>query len=94
MHDLIAWLRDVLDQDAARITEPTFCGPVWPTTSDLLARIAADREILVDYKRLLFDDPFRRTDYFRGQRDALEYVVRHKAEVYADRPGYREEWRP
>lgn len=60
--------------------------------ASVLARIAADRKILADYQRLLFDDPLRRTDYFRGQRDALEYVVKHKAEQYADREGFRSEW--
>jgi hypothetical protein len=44
--DLAAWLTAVWDEDVARLTHPTFCGPVWPTTAELLARIAADRKIL------------------------------------------------
>jgi hypothetical protein len=43
---LAAWLTQIWDEDDARLTDPTFCGPVWPTTAELLARIAADRQIL------------------------------------------------
>lgn len=63
----------------------------WPRWLD---EIAVKREILADYKRLLFNDPLRRTDYFRGQREALGFVVQRLAQPYADHPDYREEWKP
>ncbi len=53
MDDLSAWLTQVWDADEARLSAPTFCGPVWPTTVQMLARIAADRQILADYRKVL-----------------------------------------
>lgn len=63
-----------------------------PPPEAVLADIAAKRHIIADYKRLLFNDPLRRTDYFRGQREALGFVVQHLAEPYADHPDYQLGW--
>ncbi|MFC9286539.1 DUF6221 family protein [Streptomyces sp. NPDC057052] len=46
------------------------------------------------------DDPIRRAalrreaDYLPAMLHVLERWAKRKAAVYADRPGYREEWRP
>ena len=75
---------------------------------EVLARIAADRQILADWQQANgehqswceeYDDfgaieDYGRADKVRGALESLERIVRILALPYADRPGYREEWRP
>ena len=44
--DLAAWLTRIWDEEERRLSDPTFCSSPWPTTAQMLARIAADRKIL------------------------------------------------
>ena len=72
--------------------------PGAPSPQQVLAHIAADRQILDAY--------YEAVGWSEGDLDdldgwAADTVVRHLARVvkmvasaYADRPGYREEWRP
>lgn len=99
MTELGAWLTKIWDEDEARLSAPTFCGPVWPTTNQLLARIAADRQILEAWKAAKVrsdewasdeDDPAELSGITAGLRQALLIT----ATAYADRPGYLEEGRP
>lgn len=131
MEDLIAWLRDVLDQDEAmvgaaivddcdqdggfegsfdRLTkgrevagplafEPSFGEAaarmiVWNTPRRALATIRAHRAIVDGYAELAAN-PARRTDpLLHSHHHLLRRVVLTLAPAYADRPGYREEWKP
>lgn len=55
----------------------------------VLREIEAQREVLRQHQRLIdisSDDPSGLT--------AMEAVIRSLAAVYADRPGYRKDWRP
>lgn len=100
--DLAAWLTQIWEEDEARLSHMTFCGGPWPTTDQLLARIAVDVLILrmhtgdhrcphatstvLDWRPDLTID---------GVRYGLDCpTARLLAVPYADRPGYREEWRP
>lgn len=67
-------------------------GPGHPVS--VLARIAADREILEDYRHCEADYRVHHTPTLEGQRFGLLLALARLAEAYADRPGYREEWRP
>ena len=60
----------------------------------VLAEIDAKRRILAECERMLLRDRLRPGDYWDGCRDALRSTVIALALPYADRPGYREEWRP
>lgn len=94
MEDLIAWLRDVLDQDQARISAPVFCGGPWPSAAQMLAVIEAHRSIVDGYDELRAN-PERYTDpLLHSHHHLLRRVVLTLAPAYADRPGYREEWKP
>lgn len=99
--DLVAWLTQVWDADVKRITHPTFCAPVWPTADEMLARIAADRQILALHK------PYQRIiglgcEVCLGSanegRDAAFPgfpcpTVRLLAQPYAEREGFQDEWK-
>jgi hypothetical protein len=65
--------------------------------ASVLARIAADRKILERYNTVrtipLGPDGFANSINM-AQLLELEWVLKRMAEPYADRPGYREEWRP
>lgn len=56
-----------------------------------LARIAADRQILAACQRV-----YRAKDreYGDGSHDLADEILDLLATPYADRPGYREEWKP
>lgn len=105
--DLVTWLRGVLDEIdrvvRAKLGDPYGCW--WlaidegaPSPDSVLADIAAKRAILdlaekvisardeKDENGVLVSVPIARA----RMRD----VVRLLASAYADRPGYREEWRP
>jgi hypothetical protein len=97
--DLITWLRAQLDDDERdapmrhRLTcdyAPSDGGqPCSCALPDLtLAEVDAKRRIL---DRLRGEDGFWRNDITSG---TAEPVVRLLALPYADRPGYRETWRP
>lgn len=76
---------DVLDEPGA----PRAYIAEWDPAR-VLREIDADRVLLVQYERLKYEVmPDDMTGVF-----ALEAVLRAKAAVYADRPGYREEWAP
>jgi uncharacterized protein DUF6221 len=59
-----------------------------------LARVAADRLILEDYDEAVRRYADNRTPLCEGWRHAALMAVARVASAYADRPGYREEWRP
>lgn len=101
--DIAAWLTAIWDEDEARLTGPTFCGPVWPTTDQLLARIAADRQILAlhgpehDDIGSMILGPFCQICRYDEGLDKDPYpcpTIRLLASAHASRPGYSEEWRP
>lgn len=85
--DLVAWFRDVLDDE-------------WPPAvlrvEDERARadIAAKRAVLDLHESAERYTAFGADDWRIGQADGLRLAVQHLAVAYADRPGYREEWRP
>lgn len=73
--------------------------PGAPSPTEVLAKIAADREILALYQKawsgLTFDDPQPEgAEWLLGHRWGLAEAVRLLALPYADRDGYDEEWRP
>lgn len=98
--ELITWLRGVLDEDEARyrpLVEDWQHPEVWDggdAVDDLhhwrwqLADIAAKRAILDEYDG--GDPP---TDKPRPAY-GLWRAAKHLAMAYADRPGYRDKWRP
>ena len=61
--------------------------------ASVLARIAADRQILADYRYYEADYRANPTPTLEGQRFGLLLALTRLAEAYADRPGFREEWR-
>jgi hypothetical protein len=106
--DLITWLRSELDYDeriARRYKDGNYAEyEEHLTTPDwVLADIAAKRAILDRYEDAVrLDtskpgyDPVARLNVSLAKVLApeLERVVRLLALAYADRPGYRDEWRP
>ncbi len=56
-----------------------------------LAQVAADRKIL-ELWRVSRGADF--PDFDGGYAQAMDHVVKLRAEAHASRPGYREEWRP
>jgi hypothetical protein len=101
--DLATWLDQILKEDAARLSAPTFCGPVWPTTDQMLARIAADRQILALHEptgaQLGPHHPVTACSVCGHPGSGVVTVypcqtVRLLALPHADRPGYQEGWRP
>lgn len=61
--------------------------------SAVLADIAAKRAILGIYRDFL-EGPMPTSAWESGQLKAIAKAVSHIASAYADRDGYREEWRP
>lgn len=74
--------------------------PVRPTTDQIVARITADRQILALHQPESADSLFCITcagQVIAGDLEADPWpcaTVRLLALPYADRPGYREDWRP
>jgi hypothetical protein len=77
--ELITWLRAQLDEDEA-----------WAGETAELAEVEAKRAILdlIDAARGACLQEFCEPPVDADQ------IFRHLAKLYADRPGYREEWRP
>ncbi|WP_413102240.1 DUF6221 family protein [Streptomyces sp. Inha503] len=139
MDELVRWLGEQLDEDAAIAAEATQaatgrwtaretdwgggmvveddCGAlILPTThtrgatqyphiarhdpARVLREIDAKRQLLALYlehermDRETFEAEGERARSLVSLRAAYFDAVRHLAAVYADRPGYREEWRP
>ncbi|HEY9415006.1 MAG TPA: DUF6221 family protein [Pseudonocardia sp.] len=91
MTDLIPWLREQLDIDEkdvisgdCRCPDPGLSRADCPAR--VLAEVDAKRRILDAYDQTEFGDLTRRS--------ALEEAITAFAVPYADRPGYRDEWRP
>jgi hypothetical protein len=98
-HPLIQWISDVLDQAVTRAAGLTFCGPVWPTTDQILAQLAGHKallaEHLVAHAGTKYQHCIRCADH--EAHDALTgpcRTVRILGAIYSDRPGYQEVWRP
>ncbi|WP_346536961.1 DUF6221 family protein [Micromonospora sp. DPT] len=96
--DLVTWLRAQLDIDEkwARDTG----GPLYGEPHDVgtpghharvLAEVDAKRRIIDKYE-LWSDEKF--PDSNGGYASALADVLSMLALPYADRPGYRDEWKP
>lgn len=62
--------------------------------ASVLARIAADRQIVTDYEDHLATYQSDPSPFGEGQRFGLLMALARIAEGYADHPGFREEWRP
>lgn len=102
--DLIAWLRAQLDDDE-RVAEAAKDAWLWNDFTDddgsaFIERLGIDRWLAeVDAKRRILDrcgEAYREQGIYGedGQEQLAEDVLRLLALPYADRPGYREEWRP
>jgi hypothetical protein len=61
------------------------------TPAHVLAKCKADRRIVEGAQRVMLPDP---RDYWQGAHDTMDGVLRLLALPYADRPGYRDEWKP
>lgn len=59
----------------------------------VLREIDADRKLIAQYSEVA-DNDVDEMEYAHGWAQALGLAVRLRAAVYADRPGYRDEWRP
>jgi hypothetical protein len=123
--DLVQWLRDQLDIDAARATAAAEeDGPDWRYDGHAVITrregdlVAVGSQDFMESERGAFiaaHDPSRVLQEIEAKRDllrlaerahdyhgtftngfasALEETLRLFALAYADRPGYREEWRP
>jgi hypothetical protein len=107
MDDLVAWLRQQLDEEK-RKHRRVLAGDSWDWLAGsecesrrVLRDGAGDRAILSDWL-----DAVARRDYYerdgeepfvsevRAELKVLERVIRWRALSRSDRPGYREEWRP
>lgn len=60
----------------------------------VLAECEARRRLVESCRHILFQDPFRQGDYWRGGRDAAEGTLRLLALPYASHDDYRPEWSP
>jgi hypothetical protein len=60
----------------------------------VIAECDARRRIVESARHTLFDDPLRRTDFWRGARDVADADLRFLALPYADHPDYDPAWRP
>jgi hypothetical protein len=92
MDDLVTWLRAQLDVDEAEADTvlsppPGHYDKGWQ--ADKLREYAMRELAEVDAKRRIIDEAVRLAGY-DGEFQFLEML----ALPYADRPGYREEWRP
>lgn len=89
--EIVAWLTQVYREDVARLSEPTFCGSVWPTTEQLLVQIQTDLQII---KTCAKDaDVVWHTGYTCGAENGYIEILMQFATRHADRPGFKEEWR-
>ena len=88
--DLAAWLTQIWDELEKALLSNV---QMFAVSRPELARIAADRQILAFVQRVqkYAGDP---PGWDSDDADALWHVVRLLAVPYADRAGYREEWRP
>jgi hypothetical protein len=59
----------------------------------VLREVEAKRQLLAQYAEVA-DNDVDEVEYAHGWANALGTAVRLLALPYADRPGYREEWRP
>lgn len=105
--DLVVWLRGVLDEEeaAAKLlcrnaqeVRRTLQGKVERMAAGVLADIAAKRGIL-DLRDAMAAgveaaDGTMLSGATKVRLGAYDNTIRLVASVYADRPGYREEWRP
>lgn len=93
MSELVEWLTTVLADDESRLSHPTFCGPVWPTTEHLLADIAAKRAIIkmhTGFHECPSEDD--NCGWITDDRCSTLVIL---STAYADRPGYHlNGWRP
>lgn len=103
MNDLAAWLTRIWDEDeqwARQIGQPDgfHPDPYEPEApahhAKLLARIAADRKILALHSGSAVYCAWTHDDRDTHQSYGPCDTVRLLAMPHADRPGYREEWRP
>jgi len=95
--DLTEWLTRIWREDHARLSADTFCGPPWPTTANLLARIEVERKIFELHQPQWNESSHIDNDFY-GCLLCVEAnlcdTVKLLASIHADRPGYREGWRP
>lgn len=96
MNELVDWLRAQLDEDERAIEasrmgdDPEWWMPTWLTADRLLVEVEAKRRILDEH-----DEAFAQPWVVMGEAQAvMARVVRVLALPYADRAGYRAEWRP
>jgi hypothetical protein len=102
--DLITWLLAQLDwqediarraRDADEAADRLFAGHCSPNWT--LRKIDADRRLIQRYEKAAAAHTSL-VSFTRGQDDGYRQAcldaIRDAAEVYADRPGYREDWRP
>jgi hypothetical protein len=105
MSELVAWLTQILDEDeayASGIGRPDghYPDPYDPGSplhhQSLLADIAAKRAIIERYNEVR-TRPAGPDAYVNGigmaRVESFEMVVETLASAYADRSGYREDWR-
>lgn len=91
--EVVVWITQILDEDEAHASHPTYCSPVWPSLEQILARIAADRKNVADYTAQMTFLDAQFSQYAYGYGSALNKVIYRLAVAHADRPGFREEWR-
>lgn len=101
MTDLVAWLTQILDEDAEEAGYDKYRDDAWwmhgPFDADfVLADIAAKRAIIDEYVARDNDVDLMLGPDTERQRQwtGLRLAVRILATAYADRPGYRDEWNP
>lgn len=99
MIDLIAWLRDELQNAHLRAEGLQAMGgpysPLAPETAQFLREAGEQALAEVKAKRRLLDAleaPVTAENV--AEDEGLILAVQIIATAYADRPGYREEWRP
>lgn len=87
VNDLVAWWRTRLGEEKQLAYAAI---PALP-----LEQVRADLKILDLYRQALeAGDQVLWNDREHARIAALEDVIKVRAEAYAGRPGYREEWRP
>jgi hypothetical protein len=99
--DIAAWLTAIWDEQEKDVAVAVLAAESAPppahdhrlTPRENLTRIAADRQIL-DFVRRANANAGDPPGMDRADANALWYVIRLLALPYADRPGYREEWKP
>src|ERR1051326_543591 len=107
MDDLVAWLRAQLDEDerVARWAQRQRAedGSTWwwdePDSESgaehLISLFNPDRVLReVEAKRGILDDLPNPAEVSDGMWLLSDRMIRRLVSVYADRPGYRDEWRP